>query len=289
MVWALAPVGLGLETPPASADSPTDKVQPRDGTRAPPPEAQLSHTRDHLHPQRQDSLQTRWVPGRTCRGPPAHRPRRARGCSPGVRLGGQRRWTLWRNGRSLPPPSLGFPVQSGGTRRAHPPAGPASPTRIALSCSVTRLCFLRPNRLPMAAGPAVPRRPTRSDPCPAPHGYRSSGPTHPATAAARGARRRRTRNAAVCGQKPRPEKGLDLQWAGLRGPGLRGSGAFQGPTRAVFKTRCSISHYRGNPAGVTAWTASRKVRDLVHVTAPLDSDAQNVAFSDVTTLISSVH
>lgn len=25
----------------------------------------------------------------------------------------------------------------------------------------------------------MPRRPTRSDPCPAPHGYRSPGPTHP--------------------------------------------------------------------------------------------------------------
>lgn len=41
-----------------------------------------------------------------------------------------------------------------------PPRGPAPParrrplTRMALSCSVTRLCFLRPNRLPMAA----PRR-----------------------------------------------------------------------------------------------------------------------------------
>lgn len=158
MVWGWLPWGWSLETPPASADSPTDKVQPRDSTRrAPPPEAQLSHTRttytrsDRI---RSDSLGT--GPGHAPQGEPtAHRPRRAPRLQPGREAGRpealdplEKRSAACRRPASVSPYSPGVP----GPR---PPACRARHlTRIALSCSVTRLCFLRPNRLPMAAGPA---------------------------------------------------------------------------------------------------------------------------------------
>lgn len=83
-----------------------------------------------------------------------------------------------------------------GCARAPPPL-----TRMALSCSVTRLCFLRPNRLPMAPGPPPPRQ------RPQPHALAAAVVrTRPATAAARSQAPQNAIRAARAGSNPLPPR-----------------------------------------------------------------------------------
>lgn len=91
------------------------------------------------------------------------------------------RWHRKRDPLCSPPASVS-PAGSSPTPR---PARRRPLTRMALSCSVTRLCFLRPNRLPMAAPSAG--RPSQSPP---PCGHR----TPPALRRPLAASRRRTRS-----------------------------------------------------------------------------------------------
>ena len=136
-----------------------------------------------------------------------------RSCSLGVRLGGQREAE-----RSLPPPSLGFPVRSGGTRPA--------PTRLQGPESYQDgLVLLRDPALLLTAeqvahggrpGPCPAALP-RSDPDPVPHGHRSLGPTHPATAAARGLAPQNAERGRLLTEAP-PREGAGPAVGGAQGP-----------------------------------------------------------------------
>lgn len=66
------PWGWSLETPPAGADSPTDKVQHKTVQPGPASRSTAQPHPDHLHPQRPDSLRLAGNRARTCSPRGAH-------------------------------------------------------------------------------------------------------------------------------------------------------------------------------------------------------------------------
>lgn len=159
--------------------------------------------------------QTRWVPASDMlpKEPTVHRPRRGSGgCSPGggwaARGAGplEKRSAARRRPASVSPHSPGVP----GPR----PPGPQGP-----AFHQDRLVLLRDPALLLTAEQVT--HGGRPGPCPAALPGRTRAPRHTATVVPaqptplrrpRGAWRRRTRNAAVCGQKPRPAAGWTCRW-----------------------------------------------------------------------------
>lgn len=169
---------------------------------------------------------------------------------------------------------LRFPRPGPGVPGPRPHArGARRLTRMALSCSVTRLCFLRPNRLPMAArlAPRPRRRPS---------------PRRAATVA-----------------RPRPPRPGPAHYGGRPGPGAAERGSrppAEGPRLEAWRGAAARPRGRGSRRSrraAPAWSSRLNVpapapggplhcdcavRNLARESLPCWLCPQNAAFSDVT-------